>query len=126
MKVGDVVTVYRRRDTREERCECCGEKRFVPWYEVKRIRVIKVKSEQVADLYYGHPAQGFGDVLYAVDAQGRTYRKQPHWDGPRASLWLRRPIVDPWGLAGIGFDQYPTHKFSRDLFGRPIKELLPA
>jgi hypothetical protein len=58
-------------------------------------------------------------VLYASDAQGREYRKEPHWDGPRASAWLR--INQEYGGNRLAFTQYPRPIFSRDLAGRPLR-----
>jgi hypothetical protein len=109
MKVGDVVTVYMMACTRNEVCDK-GITHNVPIYWVKRIKVVLISSELVKGLNY--VSDGMGDVLYATDAQGRQYRKQPHWDGPRATLWVREDRAV--------FDQYPTRMFSRDLYGRPL------
>lgn len=114
MKVGDVVTVYDCVGEQPEVCEL-GTVHVVPIYEVKRITIVEIKSELVKGLNY--VSDGMGDVLYATDAQGRQYRKQPHWDGPRASLWVRN-----WLVPGRfrTFTQYPTVKFSRDVTGRVL------
>jgi hypothetical protein len=114
MEVGDVVTVYNEVDRRDEVCDL-GQKHRVPIYMVKRLTITSIQSELVKFLHYTE--DGYGDVLYAVDAQGRGYRKEPHWDGPRASLWVRAKT--PYGQQ-VTFDQYPLHTFSRDLAGRPL------
>jgi hypothetical protein len=117
VKVGDVLKVYGRVRDRDHEETCShGYKHRVTVYIVKRIRVVNVRSEWVQALNY--VSDGFGDVLYAVDTQGRTYRKEPHWDGPRASLWVRTDKQ--------AFDQYPMHRLSRDLAGNVITELLPC
>jgi hypothetical protein len=111
-EVGDQVVVYGKVRQDQEVCDH-GEKHWVPVYSVKRLTITAVRQEMVTALAYTHDA--VGDVLYATDAQGREYRKEPHWDGPRATLWLR--LGTGWPVC---FTQYPTKMFSRDLAGRPL------
>lgn len=56
----------------------------------------------------GTPEAGTCDDLY--DCPGVT-AEQPHWDGPRASNWVR---------PGKAFTPYPAAVFSRNLFGQPL------
>ena len=114
-EIGDRVTVYHQVREDVEVCDH-GEKHRVPILMVKKLTITDVRSEFVKALNY--VSDGFGDVLYATDAQGRTYRKQPHWDGPRASVWVR--ATNRYQQHCLTFSQYPTHKFSRDAFGRPL------
>lgn len=115
MKIGDRVTVYRKVEDRIEECDR-HYKHTVPIYMVKRLTITDIRTELVYKLHYTH--DGMGDVLYAVDVQGREYRKRPHWDGPRASLWVR--LNQEYSGERLAFDQYPMHRFSRDLAGRPL------
>lgn len=108
MKVGDTVKVYRHIRDEKETCSY-GVRHTVPIYEVKFLTITHVNQESIPYLYYTH--DGIGSVYYALDYQGRSYRKTDHWDGPRATLWRR--IFDD-----MAFDQYPMKKFSRDLTGR--------
>jgi len=110
MKVGDVVTVYFIADERKEVCDH-GVTHKVPIYEVKKLTITEVRRELVPFLNY--TSDGEGDVLYATDRQGRTYRKQPHWDGPRATQWVREKGCR-------NYDQYPRRVFSRDITGRVL------
>ena len=114
-EVGDQVVVYDRVREVEEVCDR-GEKHRVPVYSVKRLTITAIRQEMVEALAYTHDAMG--DVLYATDAQGREYRKRPHWDGPRASLWVR--LNQEYSGERRSFTQYPTRKFSRDMAGRPL------
>jgi hypothetical protein len=114
--VGDQVTVYHKIRDLDEVCDH-GEHHLVPVYEVKKITITSVQKELVQALHY--TSDGIGEVLYAEDAQGRQYRKQPHWDGPRATLWLREPSR-PYERVKAAFDQYPRPVFSRDAAGRPL------
>jgi|SRR4051812_14472125 hypothetical protein len=109
-EVGDQVVVYNQVREVEEVCDH-GEKHRVPVYSVKRLTITDIRQEMVTALAYTHDAMG--DVLYAVDAQGRKYRKEPHWDGPRASVWLRI-------MCRTYFSQYPRKVFSRDVTGRVL------
>jgi len=118
MKVGDVVTVYNQIRMEPERCDR-GTVHMVPIYEVKRITITDIRNELVKGLNY--VSDGMGDVLYATDAQGREYRKRPHWDGPRASVWVR--LNQEYSGKRKTYTQYPTMKFSRDLTGRRLREL---
>jgi hypothetical protein len=114
-KVGDVVTVYNEVRRVDEMCDH-GCKHAVPIYEVKRLTITDIQQEPIKALHYTH--DGIGEVLYATDAQGREYRKQDHWDGPRATVWLR--INQEYSGARKTFTQYPTVKFSRDITGRVL------
>jgi hypothetical protein len=115
MKVGDTVTVYHEVRKDPERCDH-GDTHMVPIYEVKRLTIVEIRREMITALNYD--SDGMGDVLYAKDTQGRIYRKQPHWDGPRATVWLR---IAPGKLKT--FDQYPRVTFSRDITGRRLRQL---
>lgn len=112
MEIGDIVLVYNQVRKQSEICEF-GEKHSVPIYEVKRIRIVDVRQEKIIALHYTH--DGVGSVYYAKDAQGRMYRKQDHWDGPRASFWSRGA-----GDYRKTFTQYPSRRFSRDITGRSL------
>jgi hypothetical protein len=114
MDIGYTFKVYRKVDEREETCSH-GTIHRVPIYSVKRLTIVRIESEMIKALHYTH--DGYGDVLYATDAQGREYRKEPHWDGPRATLWVR---TEPVYGRGVTFTQYPTNKFSRGLDNRPL------
>ena len=115
MYIGDTVNVYRQVDERTEVCSH-GTAHRVPIYSVKRLTIVKVEREWIKALLYTE--DGWGDVLYATDAQGREYRKEPHWDGPRATMWVR---TKPTELGTVlTFTQYPTKKFSRGLDNRPL------
>jgi hypothetical protein len=115
VKVGDVVTVYNKIRDLDEVCDH-GEHHTVPVYVVKRLTITDIRMELVKALHY--TSDGYGDVLYASDAQGREYRKEPHWDGPRATMWLR--INQEYGGNRLAFTQYPRPIFSRDAAGRPL------
>lgn len=111
-EVGDTVTVYDKTHTNKELCDH-HVTHNVPVYAVKKLTISEIRSELVIALHYTQ--DGYGDVLYAVDAQGREYRKAPHWDGPRASVWVRfQPALNERKT----FDQYPPKVYSRDLTGR--------
>ena len=114
---GDRVTVYSQVREDVEVCDH-GEKHRVPIYLVKKLTITDIRSEFIKGLTF--VGDGWGDVLYARDAQGRTYRKPPHWDGPRATLWVRGVGAQREFLKHMTFSQYPTSKFSRDAFGRPL------
>lgn len=108
MKVGDTVKGYRRVRTDTEACSY-GMNHVVPIYEVKRLTITHIVQEMIPWLKFTY--DGVGSVYYAVDYQGRQYRKTDHWDGPRATLWVR------YG-DNKSFDMYPMKRFSRDLTGR--------
>jgi hypothetical protein len=115
MNIGDVVKVYNLIGEQPEPCDH-NAVHVVPIYEVKRITITGIRQEPIKALHYTH--DGIGEVLYATDAQGRMYRKQAHWDGPRASVWVRIPTT-PGGKVRT-FTQYPTVKFSRDILGNSL------
>lgn len=106
MNVGQSFMVYQLIKRGEERCNL-GHLHEVPTYRPKRIWIFQIVPEFITALHYTH--DGIGDVLYAQDAQGRVYRKEPHWDGPRATGWV---------CEGRYFDQYPSPRPSRDVTGR--------
>lgn len=110
MKFGDRIKVYHRVRYQSETCPTCQARSSVAVCEVKFITVTHSAIEFVKAL--NCDTDGYGTVLYAVDAQGRKYRKAPHWDGPRATLWMRQD--------GKPFDQYPPKTFSRDINGRVL------
>jgi hypothetical protein len=113
-EIGDRLTVYREVRRQTEVCSH-GVSHEVPMLEVKRLTVDHIARENVPFLLYTEDA--IGTVLYAVDAQRRIYRKVPHWDGPRATSWMRiHPLIE----RDRGFTQYPRPVFSRDVFGRPL------
>lgn len=108
MKVGDRIKVYRRVRFDSEKCSF-GEKHSVPIYQVKFIIIDHITEENIPYLHYDR--DGIGKVYHAYDAQGRLYRKADHWEGPRATAWVRHGDK-------FMFSQYPSKKFSRDLTGR--------
>lgn len=110
MEVGDIVKVYDKIRTDVEKCSL-GGMHDVPIYEVKFLTVRDIIKEMIKALNYS--SDGIGNVYYAVDAQNRIYTKRDHWDGPRATLWLRTNDHHT-------FDQYPQRVFSRDLTGRAL------
>ncbi len=114
--VGSTIRAYRKVHETVEVCDH-NEKHRVPWYAVKTLTVMEVRNEVVPFCDYLHE-DSRGDVLYAVDAQGRSYRKEPHWDGPRATLWVLQVATD-YGER-VALDQYPKAQFARDAYGREL------
>jgi hypothetical protein len=112
-EVGDQVTAYYKVDTVKEKCDHGGTHN-VPVYIVKRLTITHIVKEMITALHYTH--DGVGDVLYAIDRQGRSYRKEPHWDGPRATGWITK--TNGFGARPYYFDQFPMKVYSRDLTGR--------
>lgn len=111
MEVGDRVTVYRKVGTVKEMCDR-GVTHNVPVYSIKFLTITHVAKEMIVALNY--TSDGIGNVYYALDAQGRSYSKKDHWDGPRASGWIRTDAY----VEKKFFDQYPPKVYSRDLTGR--------
>lgn len=116
MKVGDRVTVYKKVREQEETCSH-GEKHRVPVYLVKRITIERIEKKLITALHYTH--DGIGNVYLARDAQGREYRTQDHWDGPRSTVWVRTDMCAGQAVRQA-FTRYPMRCFSRDVFGRAL------
>jgi hypothetical protein len=104
----DERVVYRRVNTTSLKCDLgCEHRAYV--YARKHLRIThRVRTP----IFYGDIPQGTGVTLYALDYQGRSYRKAPHWDGPRASNWQRAD--------GHHFTEYPDGEVRLNLDGSVI------
>lgn len=109
MNIGDRVRVYRQIDWVQRDCEY-GSQHTVTIYAPKTLTITDIKVELVKWLDY--IADAHGEVYYAQDHQGRQYRKEPHWDGPRATSWVRED--------GLPFTQYPASN-AEDHLGNKIE-----
>lgn len=70
----------------QEICDL-GCKHKVKWFETKRVTVYHVERQWITAVNY--VSDGWGDVLFARDAQGREYRSKDGWDWSAGRIWNR-------------------------------------
>lgn len=72
--------VYHYRRDLDTKITCSlGLSHQVTYHEVKKITQTDTRTEFIPWLYYDHG--GMGEILIAVDYQGRIYESKPTYDG---------------------------------------------